>query len=92
VVGVATGHYFHQDLWTARILFKRKVKKHVDVGSRIDRFTAHILPFCEVTYVDLRPIDAKLDGFEFRQGSTDEWLFEGECVPSLSCLHVIEPS
>ena len=90
VAGVATGQYFHQDLWAARILFDRKIKKHVDVGSRIDGFIAHILPFCEVTYVDLRPIDAKLNGFEFKQGSIVEMPFEDENVPSLSCLHVIE--
>jgi SAM-dependent methyltransferase len=90
VAGVAAGHYFHQDLWAARILFSRQSKKHVDVGSRIDGFIAHILPFCEVTYVDLRPIDAKLDGFEFRQGSIVEMPFEDKSVSSLSCLHVIE--
>jgi SAM-dependent methyltransferase len=88
--GVATGHYFHQDLWAARILFNRKVKKHVDVGSRIDGFIAHILPFCEVTYVDFRPFDNKLGGFEFRQGSIVEMPFEDNSVASLSCLHVIE--
>jgi len=88
--GVATGHYFHQDLWAARILFNRKVKKHVDVGSRIDGFIGHILPFCQVTYVDIRLIDNELDGFEFRQGSIVEMPFEDNSVPSLSCLHVIE--
>jgi SAM-dependent methyltransferase len=88
--GVASGQYFHQDLWGARILFARQVKKHVDVGSRIDGFIAHILPFCEVTYVDIRPLDNEVDGLEFRQGSILNLPFEDNSITSLSCLHVIE--
>jgi SAM-dependent methyltransferase len=88
--GVATGQYFHQDLWAARILFTRQVKKHVDVGSRIDGFVAHILPFCQVTYVDIRPLDTLVEGLEFRQGSILHLPFEDDSIYSLSCLHVIE--
>jgi SAM-dependent methyltransferase len=88
--GVATGQYFHQDLWAARILFARQVKKHVDVGSRIDGFIAHILPFCEVIYVDIRPLNQDIEGFVFKQGSILNLPFDDNSIPSLSCLHVIE--
>jgi SAM-dependent methyltransferase len=88
--GVATGQYFHQDLWAARILFDRNVKKHVDVGSRIDGFISHILPFCEVIYVDIRSFDNGVDGLHFKQGSILSLPFEDDSIPSLSCLHVIE--
>jgi hypothetical protein len=40
-------------------LFARGVRKHVDAASRVDGFVAHLLPFCEVTYVDLRPSRSK---------------------------------
>jgi len=43
--GVASGHYFHQDLWAARKVFARRPVEHVDVGSRIDGFVAHLLTF-----------------------------------------------
>ncbi len=88
--GVAAGHYFHQDLWAARILFARQVRHHVDVGSRLDGLVAHILPFCRVTYVDLRPVGGEVEGFEFRQGSILNLPFADGEVPSLSCLHVLE--
>ncbi len=88
--GVATGHYFHQDLWAARLVFARQVNRHVDVGSRLDGFIAHILPFCQVTYVDIRPLESAVEGLEFRQGSILHLPFADNSIPSLSCLHVIE--
>jgi len=88
--GAPTGHYFHQDLWAARDLYERQVHAHVDVGSRLDGFIAHVLPFCRVTYVDIRPLAASIPNLEFRQGSIVELPFADGSVPSLSCLHVIE--
>jgi len=67
--GAVQGHYFYQDLWAARILFDRNTNEHVDVGSRVDGFIAHILPFCRVYYVNIRPLNAQLKGFEICQGS-----------------------
>ena len=36
--GNASGHYFHQDLLVANMIFKTNPKRHVDVGSRMDGF------------------------------------------------------
>jgi SAM-dependent methyltransferase len=88
--GDASGHYFFQDLWAAQDLFARGVASHVDVGSRIDGFVAHVLPFCSVTYVDIRPVPLEWPGFHFRMGSITELPFDDDSVASLSCLHVIE--
>jgi SAM-dependent methyltransferase len=85
-----TFHYFHQDLWAATYLYSHGTKAHVDVGSRVDGFIAHILPFCDVTYVDIRPLDLQRDGFRFRRGSLTDLPFADGSVQSLSCLHVIE--
>ncbi len=84
------GHYFLQDLWAARHVYRRDVRQHTDVGSRVDGFIAHLLPFCEVTYVDVRPLEATVDGLVFRQGSITALPFPDASVGSLSCLHVIE--
>jgi SAM-dependent methyltransferase len=88
--GTAEGHYFYQDLWAARLLLENHVKEHVDVGSRLDGFVGHILPFCRVCYVDIRPLNVQLEGFEFRRGSILEMPFEDNSISSLSSLHVIE--
>jgi SAM-dependent methyltransferase len=86
--GAFRRHYFLQDLWAARRVFAARPARHVDVGSRIDGFVAHVMAFCPVTYVDLRPAD--VPGLDFRQGSILQMPFETGSVPSLSSLHVIE--
>jgi SAM-dependent methyltransferase len=88
--GSLTFHYFHQDLWAADYLFRRGIRSHVDVGSRLDGFVAHVLPFCSVTYVDIRPLEFSHDRFVFRRGSIVDMPFESDTLMSLSCLHVIE--
>lgn len=40
--GEAHGHYFHQDLLIAQKICSRNPRKHVDVGSRVDGFVAHV--------------------------------------------------
>jgi SAM-dependent methyltransferase len=88
--GTASGYYFFQDLWAAKRLYQRGVRRHVDVASRIDGFVAHILPFAQVEYVDVRPLRSSLPELKFIQGSITDLPFETDSVPSLSCLNVIE--
>lgn len=88
--GTASGHYFWQDLWAARLLYANDARQHVDVASRLDGFVAHILSFCRVVYVDLRPLPNEVEGLEFRQGSLLSLPFSDNSVSSLSCLHVLE--
>jgi SAM-dependent methyltransferase len=88
--GTASGHYFHQDLWAARHVVEQGIRELVDVGSRVDGFVAHVLPYCTVRYVDIRPLDGEADGLEFTAGSILELPFGDASVPALSCLHVIE--
>ncbi|WP_298012833.1 DUF268 domain-containing protein [uncultured Aquabacterium sp.] len=89
--GTAKGHYFHQDLWAARRIFQRNPKRHVDVGSRIDGFIAHLLCFRAVEVLDIRHLDSRVAGLTFRQ--VDMMNPPGEmmaCADSVSCLHALE--
>jgi len=52
--GLADGHYFHQDLWAARMILQHRPEEHLDIGSRVDGFVAHLLAFMPVTVVDIR--------------------------------------
>lgn len=88
--GTARGHYFFQDLWAARYLYEHGVKEHIDVASRVDGFVAHVLPFCRVTYVDLRPLPGDIEGLEFHRGSLTALPFMDNSISSISCLHVLE--
>jgi hypothetical protein len=89
--GVARGHYFHQDLHMARRIFEQRPERHVDIGSRIDGFIAHLLTFMPVEYVDIRPLESKIEGLSFVQSNaTDLKEFETNSVASLSSLHAAE--
>ncbi len=89
--GVAEGHYFHQDLWAARKIFERRPERHVDIGSRVDGFVAHLLVFMPVTIIDIRRLDSKLPELSFvRDDATQLSQLASDSVDSLSSLHAAE--
>jgi SAM-dependent methyltransferase len=89
--GIARGHYFHQDLWAARRIFDVRPSTHVDVGSRIDGFAAHVLTFMPLTIVDIRPLESFVEGLTFLQGdATNLHAIADDSLESLSSLHAIE--
>jgi len=53
--GVMSGHYFYQDLLIAKKVFVNNPKKHLDIGSRMDGFVAHVASFREIEVIDIRP-------------------------------------
>jgi hypothetical protein len=90
--GKAKGHYFHQDLLVSSYIYQKKPVRHVDIGSRIDGFVAHVAAFRRIEVFDVRDLQftghrnivfkkADMMGdLESQHGLTD----------SLSCLHTIE--
>lgn len=89
--GVASGDYFHQDLYVARRIFENNPKKHADVGSRIDGFVAHVACFRKIEVFDIRPLVSDLKNIKFIQADLMQMRPELlECTDSLSCLHTIE--
>src|ERR1035437_5630207 len=65
--GTTQTEYFLQDLHVARAIYQDGPLKHVDIGSRIDGFVAHLASFREVEVFDIRPITAAIEGVVFRQ-------------------------
>jgi hypothetical protein len=51
-----TDHYFYQDLLVAQRIFENNPSKHVDIGSRVDGFVAHVASFREIEIFDIRPL------------------------------------
>jgi SAM-dependent methyltransferase len=89
--GVASGHYFHQDLLVAQMIHKANPIRHVDIGSRVDGFIAHLAVFREVEIIDIREIESKTPNIKFLQANMidmEEKLYES--CESLSCLHALE--
>lgn len=89
--GLAKGHYFYQDLLVARYIFKSQPKRHVDVGSRVDGFVAHVASFREIEVLDVRPTSAQVNGIKFHQmdvmNLSKSWF---QSADSVSCLHALE--
>jgi SAM-dependent methyltransferase len=89
--GSASGHYFHQDLWAARRIYAVRPTSHVDIGSRVDGFVAHVLTFMPVTVLDIRPLESDVRGLTFVPGDVCHLTgFASDSVESLSCLHAVE--
>jgi len=91
--GITKSEYFWQDLLVARWIFDARPLRHVDIGSRVDGFVAHVASFRAIEVFDVRPISAQIPGVEFRQADlmcSDNLPVSKEYCDSLSCLHSIE--
>jgi hypothetical protein len=89
--GIASGHYFHQDLLVASLVFKNKPLKHVDIGSRIDGFVAHVASFREIEVFDIRELSNSMQNISFQRFNLIDKNFSlQDYCDSLSCLHALE--
>lgn len=89
--GTLPRHYFWQDLWGARKVFRSGVKRHYDIGSRLDGFIAHCLPFCEIVMLDIRPLSMQIENLQFQQvNCMDMNQISDGSIRSLSSFHAIE--
>lgn len=89
--GTLPKHYFWQDLWAARKVYGAKVTRHYDIGSRLDGFIAHCLPFCEVVMLDIRPLAYQINNLTFQQANCmDMGHIPTGSIQSLSTLHAVE--
>lgn len=89
--GVLAGHYFYQDLYVANKIFKANPQKHVDLGSRVDGFVAHVASFREIEVFDIRPLNKKINNVKFFKADLMDKDFSiSDYCDSISSLHAIE--
>lgn len=89
--GIVEFHYFYQDVYVARKIFESNPLRHVDIGSRINGFIAHLLVFRDVELFDVRPLNLSISGVTFTQiDITDETSIPKNYCDSISCLHALE--
>lgn len=85
------GAYFHMDLWAAQRVFRNKPAEHVDVGSAVAGFCAHVAVFMPIRVIDIRPTRSSARNLSFEvcdlMDIPDDYV---ECTDSLSCLHALE--
>jgi hypothetical protein len=90
--GQASGHYFHQDLLVASYIHKNNPMRHIDIGSRIDGFVAHVASFRQIDVMDVRYLaDTGHSNISFIKA---DLMVKTNAVinitDSISCLHAIE--
>jgi hypothetical protein len=90
--GTAKGHYFHQDLLVASYIHKNSPLRHVDVGSRIDGFVAHVASFRKIDVIDVRPLTLQShENIRMIQQDLSKLPKDFVCISdSISCLHALE--
>lgn len=90
--GQVKGHYFHQDLLVASKIFANRPESHVDIGSRVDGFVAHVASFREIFVVDIRPLASNIKNIKFLQADLMDKIPAElvESCDSISCLHALE--
>ena len=94
--GIIKNEYFWQDLIVASWINEKNPRRHVDIGSRVDGFIAHVAAFRKIEIFDIRPLKIKIPNVICHQiDLMDNDLFllsklKKDYCDSISCLHVIE--
>ena len=90
--GTVRGHYFHQDLLVARYIYESNPVRHIDIGSRVDGFVAHVASYREIEVLDIRDLeDSGHPNIKFFKKDLMARVEEDyEITDSISCLHAIE--
>jgi hypothetical protein len=90
--GSASGDYFHQDLLVASFVHNNSPVRHIDIGSRIDGFVAHVASFRRIDVMDVRDLNATgHQNISFIKADLmDKDSAQSNITDSISCLHAIE--
>lgn len=89
--GSLSHHYFYQDLFVAQRIHQNNPFRHIDIGSRVDGFVAHVASFRKIEIFDIRPLVINVPNILFKQTNImDLNTEEEECTDSISCLSALE--
>ncbi len=89
--GTISDDYFALDLWAAQTTKTLDASRHLDVGSRLDGYVAHVLTFSSLDVLDIRELKSNVRGLNFVQGD-GRFLneIEDNSYDLVSSLHAIE--
>lgn len=90
--GSASGHYFHQDLLVASLIYKNNPTRHIDIGSRVDGFVAHVASYRQIDVMDVRDLNSTgHSNISFIKADLmNKDSAQNNITDSISCLHAIE--
>lgn len=78
--------------WCAKHIYRERPSMHFDIGGRFEGFINRLLTFeQQVTMIDIRPFNYKIEGLTFIQADAVELKgIKDESVESLSCMGVLQ--
>ena len=82
-------HYTYLNVWAFEKIKNSPNVFHVDIGSQIG-FVTLLSTVKDVTFIDIRPLEIKLDKLHNQYGSVLSLPFADRSLHSISSLHVIE--
>ncbi|TAD78974.1 MAG: FkbM family methyltransferase [Oscillatoriales cyanobacterium] len=82
-------YYFYQDTWAARKIFEHRPKSLVDIGSTV-LYAGIVSQIVPTKFVDIRPPNLKIPGFEVVAGSILNLPFADQSQEFVSSLCVVE--
>lgn len=82
-------HYYFQEIWAMKQILKRTPSRHVDIGSKY-QFSGFLSLITKAEFVDIRPIETKLQNLTIVRGDILSLPYEDNSVPSMSTLHVLD--
>ncbi len=85
----ARSSYFYQDCWAARQVFNEKPSYGVDLGSTV-LLVGVLSQFVPYVSVDIRPLQAELEGLSAVHGSVLNLPFADNEVPCITTMCVLE--
>lgn len=85
----AHNYYFYQDCWAARQVFREEPSYIADVGSTV-LLVGILSQYTKCFSVDIRPVDASLEGLNVLSGSVLSLPFKDNEVPCLTTMCVLE--
>jgi len=98
--GSTKNEYFWQDLIVAQWIYQANPVRHIDFGSRIDGFVAHVASYRKIEVIDIRPSTSMIPNVKYitrdimnlTNGSILNLSKDssGFYCDSISCLHVLE--
>jgi SAM-dependent methyltransferase len=89
--GKMGGHYFHQDIYVARKIFINNPVRHIDIGSRVDGFVAHVAVFRKIEIIDIRDQISSVKNIVFKRADLMQLPVDLiNTFDSISSLHAIE--
>jgi hypothetical protein len=88
--GSVETEYFWQDLIFAKVVLSSQPIGHIDLGSRLDGFVAHLASKIELNVLDVRPISLSIPNIKFHKVDILSESPLNIKSNSISCLHTIE--